>query len=87
VESPDARGVALAGRFSRPAPIQAFHHSPRIMRYKLAIFDFDGTLADSFGWFAGAIDQAADRYRFKRLALRKSDHASSASTSTSSAMT
>ena len=37
------------------------------MRYKLAIFDFDGTLADSFPWFLGAVNRAADRYRFRRV--------------------
>lgn len=37
-------------------------------RYRLAIFDFDGTLIDSFGWFVGALDQLADRHRFRRIA-------------------
>ena len=37
------------------------------MPYKLAIFDFDGTLADSFPWFVEIFDLVADRYRFKRL--------------------
>ena len=37
------------------------------MRYRLAIFDFDGTLADSFPWFVGAIDALAGRYRFRRI--------------------
>lgn len=35
--------------------------------YRLAIFDFDGTLADSVGWFVGAVNQAADRFRFRRI--------------------
>src|SRR5919107_141768 len=35
--------------------------------YRLAIFDFDGTLADSFPWFLGVIDSVADRYDFKRI--------------------
>jgi phosphoglycolate phosphatase len=34
---------------------------------QLIIFDFDGTLADSFGWFLDVADQVADRYRFKRF--------------------
>jgi len=38
------------------------------MKYRLIIFDFDGTLADSFQWFAGAINQLADRYKFNRIA-------------------
>lgn len=32
------------------------------MGYKLAIFDFDGTLADSFEWFCRAANQAAVHY-------------------------
>lgn len=35
------------------------------MRYRLAIFDFDGTLADSFDWFCRAVTLAARRYRFR----------------------
>ena len=48
-------------------------------RYKLVIFDFDGTLADSFGWFLDTFDSIADRFDFKRLdrsnidALRRMD--------------
>lgn len=37
-------------------------------RYQLAIFDFDGTLADTFDWFRRAVTLAAQRYRF-RVAL------------------
>jgi phosphoglycolate phosphatase len=37
------------------------------MPYKLIIFDFDGTLADTFPSFVRVFDQAADRYGFKRL--------------------
>jgi len=33
----------------------------------LIIFDFDGTLADSFPWVISVMDQLADRYKFKRL--------------------
>lgn len=35
--------------------------------YKLIIFDFDGTLADTFPWFAGVLNGVADRYRFRRI--------------------
>jgi phosphoglycolate phosphatase len=38
------------------------------MKYKLAIFDFDGTLADSFPWFLSVLNDVADKYRFKRTA-------------------
>ena len=31
------------------------------------MFDFDGTLADSFPWFAGVLNDVADRYRFRRV--------------------
>lgn len=37
------------------------------MKYQLAIFDFDGTLADSFPWAAGVVNHYADRYGFKRI--------------------
>jgi phosphoglycolate phosphatase len=35
--------------------------------YELAIFDFDGTLADSFPWFLRVINSVADRYGFRRI--------------------
>ncbi len=38
------------------------------MKYRLVIFDFDGTLADTLPWFAGVMNQVADRYRFRRIA-------------------
>ena len=38
-----------------------------MMKYKLVIFDFDGTLADSFPWFLSVINTVAERYRFKRV--------------------
>lgn len=37
------------------------------MKYKLIIFDFDGTLADTFTWFLTVADHLADKYRLKRL--------------------
>lgn len=37
------------------------------MRYKLVVFDFDGTLADSFPWFLGAVDGMADRHGIRRI--------------------
>jgi phosphoglycolate phosphatase len=36
------------------------------MRYKLVIFDFDGTLADSFPWFRRILNDVADRFGFRR---------------------
>jgi phosphoglycolate phosphatase len=37
------------------------------MRYRLAIFDFDGTLADSFSWFLGVVNRLADEHGFRRI--------------------
>lgn len=37
------------------------------MRYRLALFDFDGTLADSFSWFLGVVNRLADDNRFRRM--------------------
>jgi phosphoglycolate phosphatase len=36
--------------------------------YRLAIFDFDGTLADSFPFFASVFNTLADRHGFRRVA-------------------
>lgn len=38
------------------------------MKYRLALFDFDGTLADSFPLFAGMLDEVAERFGFPRVA-------------------
>jgi phosphoglycolate phosphatase len=43
------------------------------MRHKLVIFDFDGTLADSFPWFSRVVNEVADRYRFKRIEPHEAD--------------
>lgn len=40
----------------------------RPSRYALAIFDFDGTLADSGDWFLSIADELADRFKFRRVA-------------------
>jgi phosphoglycolate phosphatase len=37
------------------------------MKYKLMIFDFDGTLADSFEWFLGVVDELATTHKFKNF--------------------
>jgi phosphoglycolate phosphatase len=38
------------------------------MPYSLAIFDLDGTLADSFPWFLRTINDIADRFGFRHVA-------------------
>jgi phosphoglycolate phosphatase len=37
------------------------------VRYKLAIFDFDGTLADTFPWFLSAVNRMAEKHGFKKI--------------------
>jgi phosphoglycolate phosphatase len=37
------------------------------MKPRLVMFDFDGTLADSFAWFLEVSDAIADRFRFQRF--------------------
>src|SRR6185295_6998676 len=39
----------------------------RTPRRRLVVFDFDGTLADSFPFFCEVIDVLADAHGFKRL--------------------
>jgi len=42
-------------------------------QYKLAIFDFDGTLADTFPWFQRVINDVAHTFRFKPVADGEAD--------------
>jgi phosphoglycolate phosphatase len=37
------------------------------MKYRLAMFDFDGTLADSFPFFIRVFNQLAEQHGFKRI--------------------
>src|SRR5215213_8660880 len=37
------------------------------MKYKLALFDFDGTLADSAEWFLKCLNGLADEFRLRRI--------------------
>jgi phosphoglycolate phosphatase len=41
------------------------------MNYRLAIFDFDGTLADSFPFFLSVFNTIADRHDFRRIDVEK----------------
>ncbi|MCX7309675.1 MAG: HAD hydrolase-like protein, partial [Afipia sp.] len=43
------------------------------MNYRLALFDFDGTLADSFTWFSRVVNDAADKFGFRRIAPQDFD--------------
>ena len=43
------------------------------MGYKLVIFDFDGTLADSFPWFLDAFNEAADTFAFRPIRRNELD--------------
>jgi phosphoglycolate phosphatase len=38
-----------------------------VLKYKLVIFDFDGTLADTFPWLINVINQVAEQYNFKKI--------------------
>ncbi|GAB4044789.1 HAD hydrolase-like protein [Spirosoma litoris] len=44
------------------------------MKYKLVIFDFDGTLADSFPYFLTIINTLAETYNFPPINLERLDH-------------
>jgi len=37
------------------------------MKYKLIIFDFDGTLADTFPWVVSVAGKVADKYKFRKV--------------------
>jgi len=39
------------------------------VKYKLAIFDFDGTLANSFPWALSIVDEMAEKYRLNKVDL------------------
>jgi phosphoglycolate phosphatase len=43
------------------------------MRYQLALFDFDGTLADSFPFFLSVFNTIADQHGFKRIDTGRAD--------------
>lgn len=43
------------------------------MRYELAIFDFDGTLADSFGWFMANLNTVAQRFGLKTISPEEAE--------------
>lgn len=52
-------------RYAAPAPADRDPGTGR--RYRLAIFDFDGTLADSGDWFLSILDPLARRFGFRSV--------------------
>jgi phosphoglycolate phosphatase len=44
------------------------------MTYRLAIFDFDGTLADSFPFFLSVFNTIADLHGFRRIDINNAAH-------------
>jgi phosphoglycolate phosphatase len=58
------RTVAAAGTVAAVPPS---HPEKSSMKYRLAIFDFDGTLADSLPWFRSVFNRVATRYGFRTL--------------------
>jgi phosphoglycolate phosphatase len=43
------------------------------MKYKLVIFDFDGTLANTFPWVLDNMDQVADKFKLDRIDRNEMD--------------
>lgn len=41
--------------------------------FSLAIFDYDGTLVDSFPWFCSVLNETARRFGFRQVALEEID--------------
>lgn len=62
-----------ADRRARAIPASVDQSSRGPKRYRLAIFDFDGTLADTYEWFAGVINGVADRYDFRRIEAHEAE--------------
>jgi phosphoglycolate phosphatase len=44
-----------------------------VAKWKLAIFDFDGTLADTFPWFGRVLNSVAETFRFKTVDAEETD--------------
>lgn len=58
------RRVAPRNRFLPSRPASGYE---TIVAYRLAIFDFDGTLADSYPWFTSVLDHMAVRHNFRSI--------------------
>ncbi len=70
-ESSNRAARDLAARPTDGRPDSAAHYGPS---YPLVIFDFDGTLADSFPWLAAVLNQVAARWRFRPVAAGEEEH-------------
>lgn len=49
-------------------------HSVNMQRYQAVIFDFDGTLVNSFPWFSNVFNEVALRYRFRPVEAHEVEH-------------
>lgn len=58
---------------ARRSSLPSCHRRVPATPYDLAIFDFDGTLADSFPSFLTSLDEAAHRYGFRGIDRRELD--------------
>jgi phosphoglycolate phosphatase len=63
----DSRTRIASDRAGRLCDDGASRPQPTRMSYRLAIFDFDGTLADSFPFFLSVFNTIADRHGFRRI--------------------
>lgn len=73
LHAPPAQAISRMVGFPGPAglgygPTPEAARCSVLVRHRLVLFDFDGTLADSLGWFLGVFDQVADRFGFRHLA-------------------
>jgi phosphoglycolate phosphatase len=50
------------------------------MRYRVAIFDFDGTLADSISWFRGQLEPVTKKFGLVQLSAEEVDQLAGMST-------
>ena len=55
----------------RPETTKKIGNQPPYNPVKFLLFDFDGTLADSLGWLARIMPEAAARYRFSIIDSKK----------------
>jgi phosphoglycolate phosphatase len=62
-------GCSMCSRLRNMSPFTNRMHHGSQTHY----FDFDGTLADTFPWFVNTINEAVDKYRFKRFDRNNTD--------------